>query len=117
MLKRYRSYKKPRLSILRSRGGAQILRGSTLIYHFGIDAASRGLSRMFKQQKGCGVLEYIHQYRIDQVQRLLVATKLELQDIAEQTGYENAKAMGRVFKKYTGITPSAYRGAHGGLLQ
>ncbi len=75
------------------------------------------LSRMFKQQKGCGVLEYIHQYRIDQVQRLLVATKLELQDIAEQTGYENAKAMGRVFKKYTGITPSAYRGAHGGLLQ
>ena len=75
------------------------------------------LSRMFKQQKGCGVLEYIHQYRIDQVQQLLVATKLELQDIAEQTGYENAKAMGRVFKKYTGITPSAYRGAHGGLLQ
>ena len=75
------------------------------------------LSRMFKQQKGCGVLEYIHQYRIDQVQQLLVATKLELQNIAEQTGYENAKAMGRVFKKYTGITPSAYRGAHGGLLQ
>ena len=75
------------------------------------------LSRMFKHQKGCGVLEYIHQYRIDQVQQLLVSTKLELQDIAEQTGYENAKAMGRVFKKYTGITPSAYRGAHGGLLQ
>ena len=75
------------------------------------------LSRIFKQQKGCGVLEYIHQYRIEQVQKLLVATKLELQEIAVQTGYENAKAMGRVFKKYTGITPSAYRDAHGGLLQ
>lgn len=75
------------------------------------------LSRIFKQQKGCGVLEYIHQYRIDQIKKLLIATRLELQDIAKQTGYETAKAMGRVFKKYTGITPSAFRGAHGGLLQ
>lgn len=75
------------------------------------------LSRIFKQQKGCGVLEYIHQYRIDQIKQLLIVTKLDLQDIAEQTGYENAKAMGRVFKKYTGITPSAFRWAHGGLLQ
>lgn len=75
------------------------------------------LSRIFKQQKGYGVLEYIHQYRIDKIQQLLIATKLELQSIAEQTGYENAKAMGRVFKKYTGITPSAFRQAHGGLLR
>ena len=75
------------------------------------------LSRIFKQQKGCGVLEYIHQYRIEQIQQLLIATRIDLQDIAEQTGYENAKAMGRVFKKYVGITPSAFRQAHGGLLQ
>lgn len=98
-----RNYANPELSV------------SVICEEFKLNASY--LSRMFKQQKGCGVLEYIHQYRIDQVQQLLVATKLELQDIAEQTGYENAKAMGRVFKKYTGITPSAYRGAHGGLLQ
>lgn len=98
-----RNYRNPDLSV------------STICEELKLNASY--LSRMFKQQKGCGVLEYIHQYRIDQVQQLLVSTKLELQDIAEQTGYENAKAMGRVFKKYTGITPSAYRGAHGGLLQ
>lgn len=98
-----RSYKNPDLSV------------SVICDELKINASY--LSRIFKQQKGCGVLEYIHQYRIDQIKQLLTVTKLDLQNIAEQTGYENAKAMGRVFKKYIGITPSAFRQAHGGLLQ
>lgn len=98
-----RNYKNPDLSV------------SVICDEMKINASY--LSKIFKQQKGCGVLEYIHQYRIDHIQQLLVATKLDLQNIAEQTGYENAKAMGRVFKKYVGITPSAFRQAHGGLLQ
>lgn len=68
------------------------------------------LSRYFKQQVGVGLLDYLHQYRIESVKRLIAEqSDLPIGVIAEQTGFYNAAALIRIFKKYEGITPGQYR--------
>jgi len=62
------------------------------------------MSKLFKEQTGEGLLNYINNTRIN-------AAKTHLQDgksvneVAELVGFINAGAMIRVFKKVTGITP------------
>ena len=68
------------------------------------------LSRYFKQQVGVGLLDYLHQYRIEAVKKLIdEQPDLPTGVIAEQTGFYNAAALIRIFKKYEGVTPGQYR--------
>ena len=68
------------------------------------------LSRYFKQQVEVGLLDYLHQYRIEAVKKLIdEQPDLPTGVIAEQTGFYNAAALIRIFKKYEGVTPGQYR--------
>lgn len=67
------------------------------------------LSRLFKQQVGCGLLEYINQYRIIKAKQLLVTENQTLRQIAAAVGFENDKTFTRLFKKYTGTVPSKWK--------
>ncbi|WP_239615084.1 helix-turn-helix domain-containing protein [Cohnella mopanensis] len=69
------------------------------------------LSRMFKKRFGSGLLEYIHQIKLEAAKELLASTKLHVKEIAEKVGIEDDKQFAKWFKRMTGVTPTSYRQA------
>ncbi len=67
------------------------------------------LSRIFKREKGTGVLPYLQNKRITQAMVLLGTTNLKIREVALQVGYLSDQTFARTFKSVTGSTPSAYR--------
>ncbi len=65
------------------------------------------LSRSYKRYRGAGLLDSIHQYRIQKAKALV--NTANLQDVARQVGYYDSKALIRVFKKYEGVTPGKFK--------
>lgn len=72
------------------------------------------LSRFFKEETGDNLLNYINRYRVDRVKELLLSTEKTVTAISGETGFLNAAALTRTFKKYEGITPGQYKAAHRG---
>lgn len=71
------------------------------------------LSRIFKTDMGVGLVEYIHQVRIDAAKTELRNTYHTIDEIATDVGFSNRWVFMRVFKKYENTTPGAYRAAQG----
>ncbi|SDW04097.1 response regulator [Paenibacillus sp. PDC88] len=67
------------------------------------------LSRLFKQEKGTNLSEFIDDCRIRRAKELLQNTDLMIREIAIRVGYEAAHSFTRLFKKLTGMTPQEYR--------
>jgi AraC-like DNA-binding protein len=67
------------------------------------------LSRLVKQATGRSVGAWIDIVRIQRAKRLLSSTDLPVIDIAASVGVEDQSYFSRLFKKETGITPSAFR--------
>ena len=67
------------------------------------------LSRLVKQSTGRSVGAWIDIVRIQRAKRLLSSTRLSIIDIAASVGIEDQSYFSRLFKKETGITPSAFR--------
>ena len=67
------------------------------------------LSRLVKQSTGRSVGAWIDIVRIQRAKRLLSSTHLPIIDIASSIGVEDQSYFSRLFKKETGISPSAYR--------
>lgn len=66
--------------------------------------------RVFKKDcSASGVLDYIHQRRVDTAKLLLREGSDTVEHIAEAVGYSNGLALIRAFKRLEGITPTAYR--------
>ncbi len=63
----------------------------------------------FKQLVGQTMYDYLTQVRITLAKELLKTTKLSLFEVANRVGYDSDLAFTRVFKKYTGMTPTVYR--------
>ena len=68
------------------------------------------LRRMFKDETGLTLTEYITKYRLEQAQRLIRDTGEPLAAIAEKTGYSDVSYFSRSFKKYFGVSPKMARG-------
>ena len=66
-------------------------------------------SKQFKALTGFGFLDYLTQLRLQEAQRLLRTTALSLADISELCGFSGSNYFGDVFRRYTGMSPSAYR--------
>ncbi|WP_282937502.1 helix-turn-helix domain-containing protein [Paenibacillus sp. RC67] len=73
------------------------------------DMKSSYLSKLFKEQTGEGLLDYINKYRIDQAKRLIRENQVPVSDTAKQVGFNEAATFIRVFKRYEGITPGKYK--------
>ncbi len=69
------------------------------------------LSRMFKENTGNNLLDYLHTTRLTEAKKLLNETNLGISEIAAKVGYYSGWTLARVFKRYEGITPTAYRKA------
>lgn len=69
------------------------------------------LSRIFKKEKNMSILEYITGKRMEEAQKLLKETDLNVETIAKLCGYRTFHYFGKKFKECTGYTPTAYREA------
>lgn len=67
------------------------------------------LSRLFKEQTGDGLLDYINKVRMEKAKQFIKEEKLSISDIALKVGYSNRNTLMRVFKKYEGLTISQYK--------
>ncbi len=66
------------------------------------------LSTFFKEKTGITPLAYIQKVRLDEAKRLLLSTNLTIEVISERVGINAASTLVRLFKKYEGVTPTAY---------
>jgi two-component system response regulator YesN len=67
------------------------------------------LSSYFKDKMGLNFKEYVNDIRMNHAMKLLLATNLKVQDIAEQVGYRSLTPFIRMFKLATGMSPNEYR--------
>lgn len=68
------------------------------------------LSRFFKRNTGKGVLEYIHECRIEKAKEIMLQNPdVKAKEVAEAVGFANLATFIRVFKKREGITPGQFR--------
>ena len=66
-------------------------------------------SQLFSQELGVNFCTYLTKLRIDKAVKFLKTTDLPVSNIAISVGYRDYFYFAKVFKKATGITPTAYR--------
>jgi AraC-like DNA-binding protein len=66
-------------------------------------------TRFFRRQIGQTFHSYLSQVRINRAEEYLVNSELSIVDIAFLCGFSSLKTFNRVFKDFTGNTPSNYR--------
>ena len=67
------------------------------------------LSRIFKQETGVAVSEYIRQRKIDMAKNLLRFSNYDFVEIAVMLSYSSQSHFIQHFRSQTGMTPKAYR--------
>ena len=76
----------------------------------------RTFARRFKKATGDTPIEYLQQIRIEIARDMLETTNNTVDSITQDTGYEDVSSFRRLFKKYTGLSPSGYRKKFSALL-
>lgn len=69
----------------------------------------RTFMRRFKKATGDSPLEYLQRLRIELARKLLETTPASVEEITVKAGYVDSSSFRNLFKRYTGISPSAYR--------
>ncbi|MEK8132217.1 helix-turn-helix domain-containing protein [Paenibacillus filicis] len=67
------------------------------------------VSKLFKEQTGEGLLDYITKFRIRQAKLMMANKQDSISDISKVVGYNEVATFIRVFKKYEGITPGKFK--------
>jgi signal transduction histidine kinase/AraC-like DNA-binding protein/CheY-like chemotaxis protein len=67
------------------------------------------LSRVFNRELGLSPWDYLNRYRILQAKALLHSTSSSIRIIAHQVGFRDQSYFSRVFHKFTGQSPQAFR--------
>ncbi|GAA0136392.1 hypothetical protein YSY43_32330 [Paenibacillus sp. YSY-4.3] len=67
------------------------------------------LMKLFKQQFGFGIHEYMQKVRMDKACVLLDDPSLKIQEVSEMLGYKDKNYFSKAFRNYFGVSPSEYR--------
>jgi two-component system response regulator YesN len=67
------------------------------------------VSRIFKEEKGCTVLEYLTKVRMEEAKKLLADPQKNVREVAKRVGYNNPSYFTKVFRATEGLTPSQFR--------
>ena len=65
--------------------------------------------RVFKEQTGMTIGNYLNEIRIEHACAMLTTTNIDIIDIALESGFENLSTFYHLFKKTKGISPKRYR--------
>ena len=77
-----------------------------------LDISYSYLSKIFRTKTGTTLTDYLNNARIEKSKEYLANTFLNIAQISEKVGYNNAQSYQRFFKKYMNITPGDYRKLH-----
>jgi len=69
----------------------------------------RTLIRRFKQATGDSLIHYLQCIRVDAAKKLLRREHITIEAITHDVGYRDVSSFIRLFKKHTGLSPSAHR--------
>jgi len=61
-------------------------------------------------------MKHLSELRIKEAKKMLLNTNIQIKEISMSVGYKNVFYFDRVFKNYTGITPSEFRAQNIDLL-
>lgn len=78
-------------------------------YNLYIRVNTAYLSRVFKQEMGIGVTQYLARLRMEQSMRLLRETDMKIGEVAQLVGIEDAHYFSSMFKRYVGCSSVEYR--------
>ena len=67
------------------------------------------LTRLFKKKYDMGVVDFITEKKMSLAEELMKREDLTVSYIASKLGYSNYSYFTKVFKKYTGKTPTEYK--------
>ena len=67
------------------------------------------LSRIYKEHAGLSLSEYIAEQRLNTASQMLRDTKIQIQQIAQNTGFSSPGYFARFFRKRKGLSPQEYR--------
>lgn len=67
------------------------------------------LAKIFKQETGKSVNEYIRCLRIEKAKELLAQENIKISEIVSTAGFNNPQSFYTLFKKYVGMKPGEYR--------
>jgi beta-xylosidase/AraC-like DNA-binding protein len=71
------------------------------------------VSRLFSKSTGIKLHDYLSRVRIAAAINKLITTDKSIDFIATETGFNNSRTFGRLFKKITHLSPSKYRELYG----
>lgn len=74
-----------------------------------VDRSPAYFSSLLTKRHGQSFRQLLSSVRIKEAQRLLLDTKMSVQEIAEKTGFMNANYFSKIFKEKTGCTPRLFR--------
>ena len=77
-------------------------------------AASTGysasyFSHLFAEDTGMSPYQFVVRSRVEHAQQLLMTTRMTVQEIAFQCGFNSAANFCYTFRRMTGVSPHAYR--------
>ncbi|MGM9640617.1 MAG: helix-turn-helix transcriptional regulator [Faecousia sp.] len=68
--------------------------------------------RCFRGTIGTTPIQYVRQYRLQQVCQLLTSTQEKIADIAARCGFQDISYFTRIFRETRGMVPPEYRKLH-----
>lgn len=71
---------------------------STIAHHF--DLTPSYLSRIFKDEIGISLVDYINRYRFEQSRDLIKSGKYSIKEVSQMVGFSNDRTFYRIQKKY-----------------
>jgi AraC-like DNA-binding protein len=86
---------------------AEKLKADIIASHFGI--ADGYLSRYFKKHTGESIQQYVINYKLKLVEIRLQHSDMRINEIVYELGFTDESHLNRLFKKYKGLTPTAFR--------
>ena len=80
-----------------------------------LELSESHLSRLFKEVTGLNFLQYLNAWRINKAVELMKDPKRNIGEIATNCGFPTPGYFAKIFKRFTGVTPTQYRDEHGTL--
>lgn len=71
--------------------------------------SERHLSRLFREHTGVSVVDYVNLMRINLARDILIHSRLDMEAVAERSGFASARHLRRVWQQHHEEPPSFYR--------
>lgn len=70
------------------------------------------IGEVFKQKTGIALVEYLTLLKMERAKKLMADETLKIYEVGSRLGYQDVEYFSRVFKRYTGQTPTNFRKLH-----